>query len=108
MRERRQHDQPADDSPTGAVSEHTVEQLLERVRALPAVSEALIESPLDASDLQLDHHLIDELRLDSIQLLSLAVAVENEFQVAFSEEDDEQITTVKELLTRVAVMLEAG
>lgn len=85
----------------------TLEQLLERVRELPETAEALAESPVAPRDLSLNHHLIDDLGLDSIQLLTLAVAVENAFEVAFSEEDDEQLGTLRELLTRVLEQLPA-
>ena len=93
-------------TPPNADPTRRLTQLLERVRSLDAVAEALAESPLPVDRLRLEHHLVDDLRLDSIQLLSLAVAVENEFDVAFSEEDDQEITTLKELLERVDARLE--
>ena len=42
--------------------------------------------------------LVDDLELDSLQLLTLAVEVENRFRVRLSEDDDQAIETVDDLV----------
>ena len=39
--------------------------------------------------------------LDSMQKLSLLVAIEDHFEIAFNEEDDAQINTLHELVERI-------
>lgn len=46
-------------------------------------------------------HLIEDLKLDSIRLLTLAVEVENRFRVALDETDDAGIHTVGDLVAAV-------
>lgn len=77
------------------------QQVLLRIRELARERELLGDSPIAPSELTEHHHLVEDLQLDSIELLSLAVEVENEFQVAFSEEDDENIRTVGDLVRSV-------
>ncbi len=45
--------------------------------------------------------------LDSVQRLTLVVAIEDHFKISFSPEDDEEIRTFEELLVRVRRLLEA-
>ncbi len=45
--------------------------------------------------------LIEDLRLDSIRLLTLAVEVENRFRICLDEEDEEAIATVGDLVDAV-------
>ena len=45
--------------------------------------------------------LVEDLELDSLRLLTLAVEVENRFRVAFEPEDDEEIVTVGDLVDAV-------
>lgn len=45
--------------------------------------------------------LIEDLRLDSIRLLTLAVEVENRFRICLDEEDEETIATVGDLVDAV-------
>lgn len=45
--------------------------------------------------------LAEDLELDSIRLLTLAVEVENRFQVALEPEDEEEISTVQDLVEAV-------
>ena len=51
--------------------------------------------------------LIEDLELDSLQLLTLAVEVENRFRIALEEEDEAAIRTVGDLVETVARKLEA-
>ncbi len=46
-------------------------------------------------------HLVEDLELDSIRLLTLAVEVENHFRVCLDEEDDRGIETVGDLVAVV-------
>ncbi len=45
--------------------------------------------------------LVEELRLDSLRLLTLAVEVENFFRVCLGEEDEAEIETVGDLMAAV-------
>ncbi len=49
----------------------------------------------------LDTRLAEDLELDSIQLLTLAVEVENRFQVCLDPEADASISTVRDLVDAV-------
>jgi acyl carrier protein len=48
-----------------------------------------------------DMRLVEDLRLDSIRLLTLAVEVENRFRVRLDELDEGGIETVGDLVTTV-------
>lgn len=48
-----------------------------------------------------DMRLIEDLRLDSIRLLTLAAEVENRFRVMLDEEDEAGIQTVADLMEAV-------
>jgi acyl carrier protein len=52
--------------------------------------------------------LIEDLQLDSIRLLTLAVEVENHFQVSLDPEDDAAIETVGDLVAAVGRKLHAA
>jgi len=52
--------------------------------------------------------LVEDLRLDSIRLLTLAVEVENYFRVRLDEQDEEGIATVGDLAATVRRKLAAG
>ena len=43
-------------------------------------------------------HLVEDLELDSLRLLTLAIEVENHFQIHLSEEDEAGIETVGDLV----------
>lgn len=45
--------------------------------------------------------LVEDLRLDSLRLLTLAVEVENRFRICLDEEDEETIATVGDLVDAV-------
>ena len=51
--------------------------------------------------------LVEDLELDSIRLLTLAVEVENRFRVTLDPEDEEGISTVGDLVDAVARKLES-
>ena len=52
--------------------------------------------------------LVEDLRLDSIRLLTLAAEVENRFRVILDEEDEVRLETVGDLVDLLAVKLQAG
>lgn len=52
--------------------------------------------------------LVEDLELDSIRLLTLAVEVENHFRVCLDEEDDRGIETVGDLVAVVRRELTGG
>ena len=45
-----------------------------------------------------DMHLVEDLKLDSLRLLTLAVEVENRFRICLEEEEEESIETVEDLV----------
>jgi acyl carrier protein len=55
-----------------------------------------------AGDLRRDQRLVEDLRLDSLQLLTLATAVEDHFLICLDEDDEASIATVEDLLSLVA------
>jgi acyl carrier protein len=55
-----------------------------------------------ADDLRRDQRLVEDLRLDSLQLLTLATAVEDHFLICLDEDDEASIATVEDLLAMVA------
>ena len=50
--------------------------------------------------------LVEELRLDSIKLLTLAIELENRFRVRLDEEDERAIVTVGDLVAAIGWWLE--
>lgn len=59
-------------------------------------------------ELRLDQHLVEDLTLDSIRLLTLAAEVENRFRVSLDAGDEAGIETVGDLVDVLAVKLNAG
>ena len=51
-------------------------------------------------------HLVEDLELDSLQLMTLAAEVENHFRVILDPEDEESIATVEDLVRVVRSKLE--
>lgn len=49
-------------------------------------------------ELRPEMHLVEDLELDSLKLLILAVEVENHFQICLDEEDEAAIETVADLV----------
>lgn len=45
--------------------------------------------------------------LDSVQRLSLVVAIEDHYEIAFDEEDDASVTTLDDVVRLVAARLES-
>lgn len=80
------------------------EQIYERIR------EILIESfELDADEIRLDAHLIDDLDLDSIDAIDLAVGLEQEIDLQVDEKELRAIRQVGDIVNLVhARMSEAA
>jgi acyl carrier protein len=55
-----------------------------------------------------DMRLVEDLRLDSVRLLTLAAEVENRFRVLLDEEEELGLETVGDLLEVLAGKLQAG
>ncbi len=53
---------------------------------------------LEASEVGRSSRLVEDLQLDSIRLLTLAMEVEDRFQICLDEEDEEAIVTVDDLI----------
>jgi len=49
-------------------------------------------------DVRLDQRLVEDLELDSIRLLTLAMEIEDHFEICLDEEDEETIETVGDLV----------
>lgn len=47
------------------------------------------------------HRLVDDLQLDSVNLLTLVVNLENRFRVVLEEEDTETVATVDDLVALI-------
>jgi acyl carrier protein len=66
------------------------------------VSEVLQkEFDFSSSQLALDTHLIDELDLDSIDAIDLAVRLEERTSVSFSDEDLKAIRTIRDVVNLI-------
>ena len=78
----------------------TRESVLERVR------EILVSSfELEPGAIQLDSHLIDDLDLDSIDAIDLAVELEQETGLRVEEQELRQIRRVGDIVERVCTRL---
>lgn len=67
-----------------------------------------LERRLEGGRLTPELRLVEDLALDSIQLLTLAVEVENRFRICMDPEDEEGIETVGDLADVVAAQLGAA
>ncbi|NOW06642.1 phosphopantetheine-binding protein [Clostridium beijerinckii] len=63
----------------------------------------VIEDPEVVNNIKEDSDLIHDIGLDSLQLINLIVAIEEEFniEIEFDEFDFEEVSTVKKLLAYV-------
>jgi acyl carrier protein len=52
-------------------------------------------------ELRPDSRLVEDLELDSLRLLTLAMAVEDHFRIALTEDDEAGIVTVGDLLATI-------
>ncbi len=49
-------------------------------------------------ELSVDMRLVEDLELDSIRLLTLAMEIEDHFEICLDEDDEESIVTVADLV----------
>ena len=78
------------------------DEIFERLR------EMLVESfELDESEIRLDVHLIDDLDLDSIDAIDLAVGLQEELSLEVSEEELRQIQRVSDIVDLIDRRLSA-
>ena len=52
-------------------------------------------------ELRPEMHLVEDLELDSLKLLTLAVEIENHFRICLDEEDEAAIETVADLVQTI-------
>ncbi|NPA05953.1 MAG: acyl carrier protein [Chloroflexi bacterium] len=69
----------------------TEQEVFERVRAI--IADVL---GVDESEVTMDAHFRDDLEADSLDLVELIMALEEEFNAEISDEDAQKITTVGE------------
>jgi len=82
---------------------HDRDEILDRVRAILAES-----FELEPSAIQLDSHLIDDLDLDSIDAIDLAVELEQETGLRVEEQDLRRIRFVRDIVDLVCNRLVAA
>ncbi len=64
-----------------------------------AVAQALArEFEFEPAELRLEAHLVDDLDLDSIDAIDLAVRLEEQLGVSFSEEDLKSVQTLEDVV----------
>lgn len=95
---------PSPHAPASSPSSRTelVEAAVEEIRAILR-RELECESPVTAQS-----HLLQDLALDSLGLMTLAVGLEDRFRVKLGEEDAGGIETVGDLARLVARRVEEG
>ena len=67
----------------------------EILHAIAEVARDKLDLP---GDLKRQSRLVEDLELDSIRLLTLAMEVEDRFQICLDEDDEESIVTVADLV----------
>ena len=81
----------------------TKEEIFVRIR------EILVESfEFDADEIRLDAHLIDDLDLDSIDAIDLAVGLEQELHFQIEEEELRAIRRIEDIVNLVCTRLETA
>ena len=72
--------------------------MIKDVEILRTISE-VARKKLDLErELTVDMQLVEDLELDSIRLLTLAMEIEDHFKICLDEEDEETIVTVADLV----------
>lgn len=79
----------------------TNEQILEKITGI--LTDQL---GLDENDITMDAHFIDDLNADSLDIVELVMALEQEFDMSIPDEDAERITTVGDAVTYIRSNLE--
>ncbi len=73
----------------------------EIIAALKELFERVFEGDLEIDDLKEETHLQEDLGMNSIALLYMAMAAEEEFGIKFENEDFEQMQTVGDVVARI-------
>ncbi|MBR0144486.1 MAG: acyl carrier protein [Clostridia bacterium] len=60
---------------------------------------------IDENDVTMDANLIDDLNIDSLDVVELIMAVEEEFGIEIPDEDVEKVTTVGNMVDYIASKL---
>ena len=72
---------------------------LSRDEIFETVTQALVrEFELPSAEIRLEAHLMDDLDLDSIDAIDLAVRLEEQLGVSFSEEDLKSVQTLRDVV----------
>ena len=62
-------------------------------------------SGFDEAEIRLDAHLVNDLEMDSIKAIEIAVAIEKKFKVSIRDEDIPKITTPAQIIALVETAL---
>lgn len=79
----------------------TNEQILEKIKEI--LTDQL---GLDEDDITMDANFIDDLNADSLDIVELVMALEQEFDMQIPDEDAERITTVGDAVNYIRSNLE--
>jgi len=81
---------------------------LSRAEILVGIAAVAREHLAIAEPIRPETRLIEDLRLDSLRLLTLAVEVENRFRVRLEPDEEASIATIDDLIATVARKLAAA
>lgn len=73
-------------------------EILEKLKEL---FEKVLEGDVDVSKVTEDARLVEDLNMQSISMLYMALAVEEEYGIKFNNEDFTRIKTVKDLIAKI-------
>ena len=74
-----------------------MEEIFETIRQV--IAEQL---DIDEDEITLETSFVDDLDADSLDIVELMMALEEEFDLEISEEDAEKITTVNDVVTYIS------
>ena len=62
---------------------------------------------VDEAEVKLEAHFVDDLGADSLDVVELVMALEEEFTLEISDEDAEKLTTVKQVIDYIGAHAKA-
>ena len=71
---------------------------MEKFDKIKEIFKTVFEDSISIDNITLDSKLIDDIGLNSIGMLYMAMALENEFGINFQNEDFEKIVTVGDVI----------